>query len=107
MLSEFVGNAVRNVTRLFEDAGSELEQHSALARQLEEAVAALHRSAASLEAHVGALEKVADSLPALTDAVTTLSERLSAALELAVPLEKVEQEVSGLGHLFRRRHPHD
>jgi hypothetical protein len=41
----------------------------------------------------------------MTEALVKLTEQLGEFLHLAAPLEAAEREISGLGHLFRRRRP--
>jgi len=106
---DFATNAARSVLGQMGVVEHRIEHLGEVEDKLHEAVEALHRAAGSLDRHVEALESVGDSLPALTAAVTRLCEQLSAALEMAKPIEEAELEVeSGLSrllHLGRRRKP--
>jgi len=86
------------------DANSLLSQTDELEHQLQEAVTSIHRAAASMEHHVEVVETLAASVPALTDSVNALVKELNGLLAVLAPVAAAEREVSGLGHLFGRRH---
>jgi hypothetical protein len=104
VLGELAADAFHSAVNALEGARKQLTGASALEEHLREAAAALHRSADAMEHHVAVLEGLATTLPALADAVTKLSEQLAEVLHLAAPVEAVEREVSGLGHLLHRHH---
>jgi len=103
VLTDVIGNAARSTLKLLGGAEHEVESHTPVEQPLHEAVAALHHAAESMDRHVEVLEDVAATLPAMTEALVKLTEQLGEFLALAAPLESVEREVAGLGHLFRRR----
>ena len=105
-LTDLASNAIRNVLRLFEDAGAQVEQHSPIEGHLHDAVAALHRTADSMDRHVEVLETVAAALPGLVEVLGRLSDELGEVLTALRPVEAAEHELSGISHLFRR-HRHE
>lgn len=118
----FVGDTVRTILSAAEGAESELPHMSPLVEgvhgveeKVHMAVDALHhtsatveRNVAAIDRHVEVLETLVTTLPALTESVTRLSDQIALLLELAAPVERVEQEIGVFGRLLhrgRRRKP--
>jgi len=83
---------------------SPLFQTRELERELDHAVASIHRAADSMERHVEVLDTLATSLPALTESVNALVGELNGLLRVLAPVATAERDVSRFGHLFGRRH---
>ena len=83
---------------------SPLHQTRELERELDHAVASIHRAADSMERHVEVLDTLATAVPALTESVNSLVGELNGLLRVLAPVATAERDVSRLGHLFGRRH---
>ncbi len=81
---------------------SPLYQTRELERELDHAVASIHRAADSMERHVEVLDSLATSVPALTESVTALVGELNGLLRVLAPVATAERDVSRFGHLFGR-----
>jgi chromosome segregation ATPase len=86
------------------DARSLLSESGELERQLEEAVASIHRAAQSMEHHVEVVETLASTVPKLADSVNALVEEIHALNCTLKPVAAAERDLSRLGHLFGHRH---
>lgn len=107
---------LRSLLGVAERAEEDVQQHvpaSSLEARLEEAVAAVHRTAESLERHAMAVESLerhavvveslADSLPPLTESVTELTGHLDRLMKFAAPVAAAERELSRMERLFGRK----
>ncbi len=83
---------------------SPLHQTRELERELDHAVASIHRAADSMERHVEVLDTLAAALPALAESVNALVHELNGLLTVLAPVATAERDVSRLSHLFGRRH---
>ena len=86
------------------DARSLLSESGELERQLEEAVASIHRAAESMEHHVEVVETLATTVPKLADSVSALVEEMHTLNSTLKPVATAERDLSRLGHLFGHRH---
>jgi ABC-type transporter Mla subunit MlaD len=89
------------------DAHTLLSDSGELERQLEEAVASIHRASESMEHHVAVVETLAATVPKLAASVDALVEEMHALNATLKPVASTERDLSRLGHLFGRRHPDD
>jgi methyl-accepting chemotaxis protein len=87
------------------DASSLLSESGELERQLQEAVASIHRASESMEHHVAVVETLAATVPKLADSVNALVDEMHALNASLRPVASAERDLSRLGHLFGgRRH---
>ena len=86
------------------DAHTLLSESGELERQLEEAVASIHRASESMEHHVAVVETLASTVPKLSESVNALVEEMHALNSTLKPIASGERDLSKLGHLFGRRH---
>lgn len=86
------------------DAHTLLSESGELERQLEEAVASIHRAAESMDHHVAVVETLAATVPKLAESVNALVEEMHALNTTLKPVGSAERDLSKLGHLFGRRH---
>lgn len=86
------------------DAHTLLSESGELERQLDEAVASIHRTCETLERHVEVIETLAGSVPSLTESVQALVQEMHGLNTVLAPVAATEADISRLGHLFGRRH---
>jgi methyl-accepting chemotaxis protein len=89
------------------DAHTLLSESGELERQLEEAVASIHRASESMEHHVAVVETLAATVPKLAESVDALVAEMHALNLTLKPVASAERDLSKLGHLFGRRHAED
>ena len=89
------------------DAHTLLSESGELERQLEEAVASIHRASESMEHHVEVVETLAATVPQLAESVNALVAEMHALNATLKPVASADRELSRLGHLFGRRHAED
>lgn len=87
-----------------QDAHTLLSESGELERQLDEAVASIHRASESMEHHVAVVETLAATVPKLAESVNALVEEMHALNSTLKPAVAAERDLSKLGHLFGRRH---
>ncbi|MGN6166916.1 MAG: hypothetical protein ACTHQQ_01920 [Solirubrobacteraceae bacterium] len=85
------------------DTSSLLSESGELERQLQEAVASIHRASESMEHHVAVVETLAATVPMLTDSVSALVDEMHALNATLRPVASGERDLSRLGHLLGRR----
>lgn len=84
------------------DAHTLLGESGELERQLEEAVASIHRTCETMERHVEVVETLASAVPSLTESVQALVREVNGLNAVLAPVARTEADVSRLGHLFGR-----
>jgi methyl-accepting chemotaxis protein len=89
------------------DAHTLRSESGELERQLEEAVASIHRASDSMEHHVAVVETLATTVPKLAESVNALVAEMHALNATLKPVASAERDLSKLGHLFGRRHAGD